>query len=189
MRNLLYISLAVLALSGCQQKQSSVQESIAQTNFEQEDSVPIEQSEEQNISTDFISGGNTYVGTKVNDVETSYDHGDVKKGDIVRYETHYTIKCFKDGTMTWTESLTENNGEPNNKNFEGEWKKVTISKHDVIYTWYEFWATTYDIHATPHYSRIGFIDEKGQLYFEGADPEREIPENSRTFVECTVTAQ
>ena len=189
MRNLLYISLAVLALSGCQQKQSSVQESISQTNFEQEDSAPIEQSEEQNISTDFISGGNTYVGTKVNDVEASYDDGDVKIGDIVRYETHYTIKCFKDGTMTWTESSTKNNGEPTNKNFEGEWKKVTISKHDVIYTWYEFWATTHDIYATPHYSCIGFIDEKGQLYFEGANPEREIPENRTTFVQCTVSAQ
>ncbi len=149
----------------------------------------IVESEEQDISTDFISGGNTYVGTRVHEVEIQFDYGDDKKGDLVRYETHYKIQCYKDGTMTWSEDTSKNGGEPSHKKFDGEWKKETVSIHDVEYTWYGFWATTYDMHLNSHYSLIGFIDEKGQLYFEGADPKKEIPANSTTFVLCKVSPQ
>ena len=122
-------------------------------------------------------------------MENPFDTEDKKGGNIERRETRYSIKCYNDGTMTWSEDLSKNGGDPSHRKFEGEWKKVTTSKHDVVYTWYEFWATTYDIHMNSHYSRIGFIDEKGQLYFVGADPEDEIPANRSTFVLCTVSAQ
>lgn len=146
-------------------------------------------SEEQDIPTDFISGGHTYVGTRVHDVEAQFDYADHKEGDKIRYENHYTIQCYKDGTMTWSEETSENGGEPNHKKFDGEWKKETVSIHDVEYTWYGFWATTYDMHLNSRYSLIGFIDEKGQLYFGGANPKEEIPANRTTFVLCKVSPQ
>lgn len=145
--------------------------------------------EEEDVPDDFITGGNTYVGVRDHEVETQFDDEDHKRGDMVRYVTHYTIKCYKDGTMTWSEKTTKDGKECSPRKFEGEWKKVTISKHDEVYSWYEFWATTYDMHLNSSYSRIGVIDEKGQLYFEGADPRDEIPENSTQFVLCTVSRQ
>lgn len=66
------------------------------------------ESEEQYTPTDFISGGNTYVGIRVQGVENLFDDEDHKKGDMIRYETHYTIQCYKDGTMTWTENTSKN---------------------------------------------------------------------------------
>lgn len=163
-------------------------EADTSTAIEQEPE-PVVESEEQDVPTDFISGGNTYVGTRVHEVEAPFDYGDDKKGDLIKYETHYTIQCYKDGTMTWTEDTSKNGGEPSHKKFDGEWTKETASIHDVEYTWYGFWATTYDMHLNSRYSLIGFIDEKGQLYFEGADPKKEIPANSTTFVLCKVSPQ
>ncbi len=194
----IFVALLFIVLSSGSRATQKVQDSnsvvsdtaVADTStvIEQEPDSVVE-SEEQDIPTDFISGGNTYVGTRVQDVENLFDDEDHKKGDIIRYETHYTIQCYKDGTMTWSEDTSKNGGEPSHKKFEGEWKKETVSIHDVEYTWYGFWATTYDIHLNSHYSLIGFIDEKGQLYFEGANPKREIPANSTTFVLCKVSRQ
>ena len=163
-------------------------EADTSTVIEQEPE-PVVESEEQDVPTDFISGGNTYVGARVHEVEAPFDYGDDKKGDLIKYETHYTIQCYKDGTMTWTEDTSKNGGEPSHKKFDGEWTKETASIHDVEYTWYGFWATTYDLHMNSRYSLIGFIDEKGQLYCEGADPKKEIPANSTTCVLCKVSPQ
>ena len=190
MKKFFFIALLAFAFCGCQNKQSSNQELVEQVDTVsviQEDSEPVEQPEEQVISKDFIRGGNTYVGTEEKDVEKLWDDIDGKKGDIIKVKTRYTIKCYNDGTMTWSEDKTRNGGEPSHKNFDGEWKKVTESKHDVVFTWYEFWATTYDMHMNSHYSRIGFVDEKGQLYWEGAEPVTDIPANK--YVVCTLSAQ
>ena len=43
------------------------------------------------------------------------------------------------------------------------------------------------MHMNSHYSRIGFVDEKGQLYWEGAEPVTDIPANK--YVVCTLSAQ
>lgn len=190
MKIFLFIVFITLAFCGCQNKQTSNSESVKQQyseTVEQQYSEFSAQSKKQDKPSDFISGGNTYVGTEVKDVECLFDYGGNKKGDIVRYQTHYIIKCYNDGSMTWSKDISKNGGEPSHFNFDGEWKKVTESKHDVVYTWYEFWATTYDMSARSHYSRIGFVDEKGQLYWEGADPVTDIPANNNVL--CTVSAQ
>lgn len=67
--------------------------------------------------------------------------------------------------------------------------RCVVSASSSQQNMHKFWATTYDMHLHSHYSCIGFIDEKGQLYFHLADPEEEIPANSSTFVQCTVSAQ
>lgn len=116
---------------------------------------------EQSQSKDFVYGGATYSGYESHDNKSLF--GD-DIGQMLHWETTYSIQCFNDGTMTWSSQTKKNGVDSYKHKYEGEWKKNTGSKHDIEYTWYEFWADTYDIYLNKHHSMVGIIDNEGNLF-------------------------
>lgn len=172
------MALPLLIGSCSQQKGNSAaeQQAVVDSN-EGAESAPIV-NKPQPVNVDFIQGGKTYTGKEVKD-NAGYEMNE-------HSETEYEIQCFKDGTMKWHEKHyfhTEYENE-----YEGKWKKNSGSKYDNAYTWYEFWATTYDMYGNDRYKMIGFVDDKGNLYtmFSVEDPIMSIHDDKSV---CKLSAQ
>ncbi len=108
-------------------------------------------STEESKNVDFIRGGVTYKGLAIKE-NAGPDQNE-------RRETEYTIKCFNDGTMIWTENETFR-GETKVTSYQGTWGKETVSRFDEIETTYRFWAST----LTGGKKTLGWTHDDGELY-------------------------
>lgn len=106
---------------------------------------------EEYQKVDFIRGGVTYKGLEVRETAgfNMNEHS----------ETEYTIQCFKDGTLIWTEKHTFQ-GKTTKSSYQGRWDKQTVSKFDEEFTGYNFWADTYSGGKSP----LGWADNDGNLH-------------------------
>ena len=133
------------------------QDSMASETVEAS-TIETNQSEnEESQKVDFIRGGVTYKGLEVR------ENAGLNMNE--HSETEYTIQCFKDGTLIWTEKHTFSDGKTTESSYQGRWDKQTVSKFDEEFTGYNFWADTYSGEKSP----LGWADNEGNLHTAMSD--------------------